>query len=190
MKMSSEPKPQFSLNFPQFLILLFLQIGFLSGAFYLGTRSSPTNFTPPSQKTSPVQDERIAKLLPEAPLETSSDPSERSNSVLAEKPEKEKFVRVSPRKNSSGAVFKIKSSANSEYTLQVSSYPEQADATQSVSEWKKKGYSAFLSVEENGDQGRWYRVNIGNFGDQKAAEEFAKTFQEKEKLTPQIVVNE
>lgn len=188
--MNSEAKPQFSLNFSQFLTLLLLQIGLLAGSFYLGARWSGGNFSKQASEADSTQDEKIAKVFPQNPPENNSNSLKRSDSILAEKPEKEKFIRLSARKGASDTIYKIKSSANSEYTLQISSYPEQSDASQAVSEWKRKGYNAFVSVEENGGEGRWYRVNIGNFGDPKSAEEFAKTFQEKEKLTPQIVVNE
>ena len=97
---------------------------------------------------------------------------------------------ATPFDKSSATVFRIKSSANSEYTVQVASYPEEAAAVQVVDDWKKKGYMAFLSVEDVPDKGKWFRVNVGNFGDEPSAQNFAKTIEEKEHITPQVVVNE
>ena len=166
-------------NFPQLLILLALQLLLLGGSFYLGTKWSG-----PSKRISkgPIQDQEVAHLLPQAkPL--SEEKEEKKESPGGQK-------SFTPFDKSASAVFRIKSSSNSEYTLQIASYPDELAAVQVIEEWKNKGYIAFLSVEEIPDKGKWYRVNIGNFGDQKSAQEFSKQFQEKENIVPQVVVNQ
>jgi cell division septation protein DedD len=179
----SQNEGQLRLSFLQLIILLAVQVGLLAGSFYLGTRMG--GFTAASPKGK-VQDQELAKLLPETNTPSGSESGSEA------KPEENTGSRKAgtPFDKSPSTVFRIKSSSNSEYTVQVASYPDELAATQVVDEWKKKGYMAFLSVEDIPDRGKWYRVNVGNFGEEQAAEKFAKTIEEKEKVTPQVVVSE
>lgn len=178
----AEESSQLRLSFPQLLVLLTLQVVLLAGAFYLGTRLGGGGGNLFAAKKS-VKDMELAKLLPEG------DEGKTISVPDAKKEEGDRTV-TTPFDKSASTVFRIKSSSNSEYTVQVASYPDESAATQVVEEWKKKGYMAFLSVEEIPDRGRWYRVNVGNFGDERAADTFAKTIEAKEKITPQVIVNE
>jgi len=176
----SDSHSQLRLSFLQLLILLGLQVALLSGAFYLGTRFGGSLF---SASQAPVKDMDLAKLLPNG-----------SSLILEGKEEKgppaDARPSATPFDRSAATVFRIKSSSNSEYTIQVASYPEEAAAVQVVDDWKKKGYMAFLSVEDMPDKGKWFRVNVGNFGDEPAAQSFADKIKEKEHITPQVVVNQ
>jgi len=160
-------------NFGQLLILLVLQVILLGGAFFLGSRF-------PSGGEKKKVDVQLQSLKPDA---------ESPTLALAE-PKAETAPVKTPFDRASTTVFRIKSSANSEYTLQIASYPDEAAAIQVVDNWKKKGYMAFLSVEEIPDKGKWYRVNVGNFGEEKAAQDYAKAIQQKENITPQVIVTE
>ncbi len=183
----SEDRKKIQFSLIELVVLLVLQIALLSGAFYLGTKFSG------SQRIStkgPIQDQEVAKLLPQAES-ISPEVKQELEGTKEEKVEgnveKKTFTAFD---KSTSTVFRIKSSANSEYTLQIASYPDEIAAVQVIEEWKKKGYLAFLSVEDIPDKGKWYRVNIGNFGDEKSAEDFAKKFQEKENVEPRVVMNQ
>ena len=168
------------MSFIQLLVLLGVQVALLSGSFYLGTRFGGHLWNPAK---APVKDIDLAKLLPAG-----------GSLIMDGKEEKaapsEVRPSATPFDKSSTTVFRIKYSANSEFTVQVASYPEEAAAVQVVDDWKKKGYMAYLSVEDVPDKGKWFRVNIGNFGDEPSASNFAKKIEEKEHITPQVVVNE
>ncbi len=180
----SQKKIQFSLV--ELVVLVVLQISLLSGAFYIGTKFGSSS--PRISTKGPIQDQEVARLLPQAES-PSPDLKKEGEEVKQEKVEGERKSFTAFDK-SAASVFRIKSSANSEYTLQISSYPDEVAAVQVVEEWKRKGYMAFLSVEDIPDKGKWYRVNVGNFGDEKSAEEFAKKLQEKENVEPRVVVNQ
>lgn len=180
----TDNQSQLRLSFLQLLILLGVQVALLSGAFYLGARVGGGFWTP---SKAPVKDQDLAKLLPQSgELVTSDGKSEK----LGTAPTDANRPSSTPFDKSSSTVFRIKSSSNSEYTVQVASYPDESAAVQVVDEWKKKGYMAFLSVQDLPDKGKWYRVNVGNFGDEAAAQGFAKTIETKEHVTPQVIVNE
>lgn len=183
---NNQKKVQFSLV--ELVVLVVLQISLLSGAFYIGTKFGSSS--PRISTKGPIQDQEVARLLPQAE-NPSPDLKKEGEEIKQEKVEgegeKKSFTAFD---KSAATVFRIKSSANSEYTLQISSYPDEIAAVQVVEEWKKKGYMAFLSVEDIPDKGKWYRVNVGNFGDEKSAEEFAKKLQEKENVEPRVVVNQ
>ncbi len=179
----SEQSNQLKLSFAQLLILLGLQVALLSGAFYVGARFGSHWMSSVAQV--PVQkDQEVAKLFPKA--------DEAANStVKTDTPDANNPGNYNtPFDKMKGTVFRIKSSQNSVYTLQVASYPDENSAGQVVDQWKKKGYMAFLSVEDIPDKGKWYRVNIGNFGDEESATKFAKNIKEKENIEPQVVMTE
>lgn len=176
----SENSNQLKLSFAQLLILLGLQVALLSGAFYIGARFG-SNWMTSSNSSSPKKDQEVANLFPKAEENT---PEVKTD----ENAPKNNFN--TPFGKAEGTVFRIKSSQNSAYTLQVASYPEEAAATQVIEVWKKKGYMAFLSVEDIPDKGKWYRVNVGNFGDEESASKFAKNIKEKENVEPQVVPTE
>ncbi len=173
---------QLKLSFAQLLILLGLQVALLSGAFYVGAHFGSRWMN--SAGTLSVKDQEVAKLFPKAEDAAANEAKNASNPAATGN------TYTTPFDKSAGTVFRIKSSTNSAYTLQVASYPDESAAAQVVDQWKKKGYMAFLSVEDIQDKGKWYRVNIGNFGDEESAKTFAKNIQEKENVNPQVVMTE
>lgn len=177
----SENSNQLKLSFAQLLILLALQVAILSAAFYVGARFG-SRWMNPSLASVPQKDLEVAKLFPKAD-ETLNTASQTDTAATGN-------TYNTPFDKSAGTVFRIKSSQNAVYTLQVASYPEEAAAAQVVDIWKKKGYMAFLSVEDIPDKGKWYRVNVGNFGDEEAASKYAKNIKEKENVEPQVVTTE
>ncbi len=185
----SEKNPQpLQLSFLQLMILLILQVSLLGGSFYLGTRWGSREVSGPYVSREGIQDQDLARLLPAAaegarPVEAAISNLQNSESPTS-RPSSTPFDR------SSSTVFRIKSSSNSEYSVQIASYPDEAAAIRVVDEWKRKGYMAFLSVEEVPDRGKWYRINLGNFGDEKSAQDYARTIEEKEHVTPQVVLSE
>jgi len=178
----SESQSQLKLSFAQLLILLAMQVGLLAGAFYLGAHFGSGWTSAPSAAKSPQKDPGVASLFPQA---QEAAPSEAKPENAGGPSNYATAFDKSP-----GTVFRIKSSENSAYTLQIASYPDEGAASQVVDHWKKKGYMAFLSVEDIPDKGKWYRVNVGNFGDEESASKFAKNIKEKENVEPQVVLSE
>ena len=56
------------------------------------------------------------------------------------------------------------------YSIQVGSFQEESKAQQLVDQLKKKQYQAFSLARNVKDKGTWYRVYIGQFETQSAAE--------------------
>lgn len=178
----SEQNNQLKLSFAQLLILLGLQVALLSGAFYVGARFGSQWMSATNSTSKPQKDQEVAKLFPTAVdgVAEVKDPAAAANPNNYN----------TPFDKSAGAVFRIKSSENSAYTLQMGSYPDESAAAQVVEHWKQKGYMAYLSVEDIPDKGKWYRVNVGNFGDESSASKYAKNIKEKENVDPQVVLTE
>lgn len=177
----NEQNNQLKLSFAQLLILLGLQVALLSGAFYVGARFGSQWMTASAPEKN-LKDQEVAKLFPSATdsAAEAKDPNAEVNPNNYN----------TPFDKSANAVFRIKSSENSAYTLQMGSYPDESAAAQVVDHWKNKGYMAYLSVEDIPDKGKWYRVNVGNFGSEVSASEFAKNIKEKENVQPQVVLTE
>lgn len=181
------------LTFLQLLLFLLFQSALLGGAFYLGMRfpllsnSTTTVSSAPVQPKPALKDAELAQLLPNAKTANNTEDADTN-------PSSPPFTfQPTPAKknlNSNTGVLKIKSSSNSGFTLQIASYPEEEVASKVVEAWKKKGYLAFLSVEDLEDKGKWYRVNVGNFGDETSAQDMAREIQKKENVIPQVVASE
>lgn len=75
------------------------------------------------------------------------------------------------------------------FTIQVGSYQSSQEATASVSNWKKKGYSAFMAVAAIPNKGTWYRVRIGGFPSREDAQKFLDKFKAKEKASALVVLS-
>jgi len=84
----------------------------------------------------------------------------------------------------------VASSAIGKYTVQVGSYPEEAEAKTQAAALKAKGWSAFY-VPANVQGRTWYRVSVGIYDSSKAATEaraqFMKDTNSKSALVQKIV---
>lgn len=72
------------------------------------------------------------------------------------------------------------------FTVQVASYPDEAEAQKHASELKDKGYSAFY-VPANIKGKTYYRVSVGQFATQKEAQSYRTEFIGKAKVGSAIV---
>ncbi len=72
------------------------------------------------------------------------------------------------------------------FTVQVGSFPTQAEAEKMTTDLQSKGYkTTFIPADINGRV--WYRVNVGLFGSIKEAQDYKKDFLEKTKISSAIV---
>jgi len=72
------------------------------------------------------------------------------------------------------------------FTVQVASYPDEAEAQKHASDLKDKGYSAFY-VPANIKGKTFYRVSVGQFATQKEAQSYRSEFIGKAKVGSAIV---
>jgi septal ring-binding cell division protein DamX len=80
----------------------------------------------------------------------------------------------------------VAATAVGKYTVQVASYPDEAQAKNHAAELKGKGWNAFYIPAEI--QGKnWYRVSVGLFTSAKSAGEFRKEFQKESNVATAIV---
>jgi cell division septation protein DedD len=74
------------------------------------------------------------------------------------------------------------------YSLQVGSFPDQAEASEMVRRLERSGHKAFLvSVQMPDRGGRWFRVRVGPFASKGEAWRYKIKFEQKERL-PAFVV--
>ncbi|MDD5308600.1 MAG: SPOR domain-containing protein [Deltaproteobacteria bacterium] len=74
------------------------------------------------------------------------------------------------------------------YSLQVGSFPDQAEASEMVRRLERAGHKAFLvSVQMPDRGGRWFRVRVGPFASKDEAWRYKLKFEQKERL-PAFVV--
>lgn len=70
----------------------------------------------------------------------------------------------------------------SRYTVQVAANKDRSPAAVLAERLKRKGYHAYVVRHDSPDRGTWYRVRVGHFQDQKAAEEMASRLSSRERL--------
>jgi len=101
-----------------------------------------------------------------------------NSSAPKPKPKKRAIASTSPQSFSEG-----------NYTVQVGSYPSQADATLRVDQLRKLGYPfAYLSTKELGDKKEpWYRVWLGYFPDSESAKVNGELLQQRGEVKSYLV---
>ncbi|MDO8462421.1 MAG: SPOR domain-containing protein [Deltaproteobacteria bacterium] len=84
---------------------------------------------------------------------------------------------------------RVKSAQSSKFTVQVGSFPSPEEASNSVEQWKKKGYDSFMSIAEIPNKGTWYRVRVGSFGNRQDAQNYVEQLKKKERVSALVVLN-
>lgn len=80
----------------------------------------------------------------------------------------------------------VVSSTAGKFTVQIASYPAEAEAQKMAEQLKDKGFSAFyLPAQVNGKT--WYRVSVGLFATQKEAQDHKSELMEKANVTSAII---
>ena|SRR3989338_794807 len=182
-------------TFGQFFTLLVLEIFTLFFIFYLGARLGDTVFSIPKEEvresTSPsvdnskfvqsTQDPEIQALASELVKKSSTPELKQRVSELLQQNATEDFK---PKE------VKPVEAKKSPYAIQIGSFPTEKEATASSGLWKKKGYSAYVTMIDLPKRGRWYRVRIGGFDDKESAQSYLKDFKERENLEAILVLTE
>jgi cell division septation protein DedD len=125
-----------------------------------------------------AREEPVAEPTPEKPIEVV-----KPSVTPPAKPEEPVAVKTEEPKP---AVETAK--PKGKFTIQVGSYQSSDEATASLANWKKKGYSAFMAVGTVPNKGTWYRVRIGGFPNREEAQKFLEKFKTKEKASALVVL--
>lgn len=134
----------------------------------------------PAPAVQPVQSIESAKIqqketsLPKTTINTESKPE----------------AKVETKPETDSGAIKIKSAANSQYSIQIGSYPNMNEASEKVQEWRAKGYPSFMMIADIPDRGRWYRVRIGGFAAKEDAQGYLEKFRANEGAEGIVVLNE
>jgi cell division septation protein DedD len=73
------------------------------------------------------------------------------------------------------------------WQLQVSSFKTQAEAEQFADQLRARGHKAYTVEARVTGRGTWWRVRIGPFSSQHAAQAYRASFEEKEHVVPFVV---
>jgi DedD protein len=77
--------------------------------------------------------------------------------------------------------------SDGEFTLQVISYDSQATAEAFASALRARGHEAFVTIGDVEGRGRYYRVRVGPFKTKEQAEEYRRTFEQRERMNTIVV---
>ena len=200
-------------TFGQFFTLLVLEIFTLFFIFYLGARygrsllgietgpivAEPTGLpfvavTDPNvvATTSDPEIKELAKdILDSAPT---PDLKKRVAEMLQESNKAEQKGKVlKPTEKPNKVIAKtdsiIQTGPNAPFTIQVGSYTNPDEAHHWVSQWKQKGYPAFLASADIPGKGRWYRVRLGGFDSKEDAQVYLNDLKQREKVEAFVAPN-
>lgn len=148
----------------------------------------------PIQSTS--DDEKQIKTVPEktvAQAAAANTHAASTTTAIKAMPAKTTVATTKPaaagvheREPSSIPTTKEGTSVGAHYTVQIGSFPSEADAQKLTKDMLAKGIkTSYVSAQVKGQT--YYRVNVGLFGTSKEAEEYKKDFLEKTKLASAFV---
>lgn len=167
------------------------------------------------QKPAALTDSEVAKIAEEFASEDTAaeeklvatvDPQEKELKTITETPsakstvknvqaappvnqaavQKTKAVEILVEERIPASIAPKKEVTTIHFTVQIGSFPTQAEAEKMTSELQAKGYkTTFVPAKINGQT--WFRVNVGLFGTVKEAQDYKKEFLEKTKLASAIV---
>lgn len=111
---------------------------------------------------------------------------ERTPASIEPKKEVAPMLTATASTRSAASIALKKEVAPMHFTVQIGSFPTQAEAEKMTKELQAKGYkTTFVPANINGQM--WFRVNVGLFGTIKEAQDYKKEFLEKTKLASAIV---
>lgn len=129
--------------------------------------------------------ERQGKVLAKQGEPKAEEPSKETTVVGGEEvppiQEVKETAKQQPEKKGSAG------GSQGKFSIQVGSYQSVQEANTALNRWKKRGYSAFMTVGEIPDKGTWYRVRIGGFTTRQEAETYLEKFKTKEKTAGLVV---
>ncbi len=135
---------------------------------------------------------KVREMLAEKPVENPSPALEPDNRqvVMNQKPANTEQLITPQTETSDGGAVRVKSPSNAQYSIQVGSYPSMDEANSKISDWRSRGYPAFMMIADIPDRGRWYRVRIGGFASKEDAQKYMDRFRSSENTEAIIVLNE
>lgn len=191
-------------TFGQFVTLILLELVTLFFVFYLGARFGPDllggskAIDEPAPSVEEKEQKKVDYSFPERLSDGQSGAIQvKPSGVTAEEFEKNPAPVVVPAPERLEPVKveveeikpeppKVKMKTGL-YAVQVGAFRSAGEAADAVEQWKKKGYSTFMTIGEVPNKGTWYRVRIGQFGDKNEAQTFLQRFKEKEKREAVLV---
>lgn len=136
---------------------------------------------PPTSTASATVTNAAPKKMPSAPVK--NPPVQISQQAAAGAP---KAASVLNEEREPASLPPKTAAQNLRFTVQIGSYPSEAEAEKMSQELLAKGYkSSFVPARVNGQV--WYRVNVGVFGSIKEAQDYKKEFLEKTRHSSAII---
>lgn len=135
--------------------------------------------------TTEVEEKPIRTVAEKAPTTHATTPA--TTAPTKSLPAKVAAVTATrDREPSSIPPTKEGTSVGAHYTVQIGSFPSEADAQKMTKEMLTKGIkTSYVSAQVKGQT--YYRVNVGLFGTAKEADEYKKDFLEKTKISSAFV---
>jgi cell division septation protein DedD len=129
------------------------------------------------------------KPAPVVAVDDSADDEEEAKPEPAKKPEPKKIEApkaplpaARPQVVQQQAAAKKPDATASHFTLQLSAFPDKADAEEFMRKIQSAGYKPFLVASEIPGKGVFYRVRVGDYGSRQSAVDAKAEFERKQRI--------
>ena len=165
------------------------------------TPAKPDKLSPAEPKKAPVVEAKKAPVVeakklepkPQPPLLAADDKADDDDkpAVEAAKPEQAAPAKPKPQPPlpaarpqvvQQQAATKKPDATASHFTLQLSAFPDKADAEEFMHKIQSSGYKPFLVASEIPGKGVFYRVRVGDYGSRQAAVDAKAEFERKQRI--------
>jgi len=137
----------------------------------------------------PQPPKAVDKPAPVVAVDDSADDEEESKPEPAKKPEPKKIEApraplpaARPQVVQQQAAAKKPDATASHFTLQLSAFPDKADAEEFMRKIQSAGYKPFLVASEIPGKGVFYRVRVGDYGSRQSAVDAKAEFERKQRI--------
>lgn len=145
------------------------------------------------------QDDNIREIESERPIVGSDSPSEVFRNTLPPEPDLpgeydniNNSAQIATRDGSvpvGQPLQRVGGGSGSPYSVQIGSYRDLSEASARVSEWKIRGYPAYMMEADIPGKGHYYRVRLGAFSTRQEADTFLNEMKQSEAIDGIIVTN-
>lgn len=171
------------------LFLLFI-LFIIGGAliFAVGIRIGKNMLQNDCQAILEENQKRIEELEARSAKQPGSTDTEGPVITLGQEDEQEKSTKSMERSIDDLGIKEITDEIKGKYTIQISSYQDEAEAQREASELHDDGYKiAYYMEAEVPGKGIWYRVGIGFFEKRSSAQMFADMLKKQGKITSYLI---
>jgi DedD protein len=94
-----------------------------------------------------------------------------------------------PTPSATAPVMQLQGASGLPYSVQVGAFRNYTEAASRLSQWKSKGYAAYVVSADLPEKGRWYRLRVGAYATRGEAKTMREDLKSREAIDGIVVLN-